>query len=80
MGQSLTEQATNSSGENDAPDDSEKQIENREVEERNQTSYAATPVAAKGGFGSKLKRHYARRWWIHLIIFCVTFLIIALCL
>jgi hypothetical protein len=36
--------------------------------------------SAKGGFGSKVKRHCARFWWLHLIIFCVIFLIVALCL
>jgi len=36
--------------------------------------------AARGGAGSKIKRHCARFWWLHLIIFCVIFLIIALCL
>jgi hypothetical protein len=32
------------------------------------------------GFGQKTKRHCSRFWWLHLIIFCVIFLIIALCL
>jgi hypothetical protein len=32
------------------------------------------------GFGQKCKRHCARFWWLHLIIFCAGFLIIALCL
>lgn len=32
------------------------------------------------GFGHKVKRHCARFWWLHLIIFCAGFLIIALCL
>ncbi|RDL35988.1 Uncharacterized protein BP5553_06600 [Venustampulla echinocandica] len=35
---------------------------------------------ARGGAGSKVKRHCARWWWVHLIIFCASFLIIALCL
>lgn len=35
---------------------------------------------AKPTFGQRVKRHCARRWWIHLLIFCVIFLIIALCL
>jgi hypothetical protein len=34
----------------------------------------------KPTFGSKVKRHCARFWWLHLIAFCVIFLIIALCL
>jgi len=37
-------------------------------------------TAAKGGFGYKAKRHCARFWWVHIIIFCIVFLIIALCL
>jgi hypothetical protein len=32
------------------------------------------------GFGQKAKRHCVRFWWLHLIIFCISFLIIALCL
>lgn len=32
------------------------------------------------GFGQKFKRHCARFWWLHLIIFCAGVLIIALCL
>jgi hypothetical protein len=31
-------------------------------------------------FGQKVKRHFRRFWWLHLIIFCASFLIIALCL
>lgn len=30
--------------------------------------------------GQKIKRHCARFWWLHLVIFCIVFLIIALCL
>lgn len=37
------------------------------------------PVA-KAGFFAKTKRHCARFWWLHIIIFCICFLIIALCL
>lgn len=37
-------------------------------------------VATKPGFGQKLKRHCARFWWIHVIVFCIIFLIVALCL
>ncbi|RDW87468.1 hypothetical protein BP5796_03162 [Coleophoma crateriformis] len=36
--------------------------------------------APRPGVGQKAKRHCARWWWLHLIIFCVVFLIIALCL
>jgi len=34
----------------------------------------------KPTFGQKFKRHCARRWWLHLIIFCASFLLIALLL
>lgn len=37
-------------------------------------------VEARPAFRQKVKRHCARFWWIHLIIFCISFLIIALCL
>jgi hypothetical protein len=33
---------------------------------------------AKPTFGQKAKRHCARWWWLHLLIFCAIFLIIAL--
>ncbi|TGO48070.1 hypothetical protein BOTNAR_0495g00040 [Botryotinia narcissicola] len=55
-------------------DDSDQKVERAEVEQ-----YETSPPA-KRSFGGKIKRHCARFWWIHLIIFCVTFLIIALCL
>jgi hypothetical protein len=54
--------------------DSEKVFQAEEVETRQ--PYNAAPA----GFGQKTKRHCARFWWLHLIIFCITFLIIALCL
>jgi uncharacterized membrane protein YdfJ with MMPL/SSD domain len=38
------------------------------------------PRYAKPAFGQKIKRHYKRWWWVHLIIFCAGVLIIALCL
>jgi hypothetical protein len=42
---------------------------------------SAEPVTQKkAGFASKAKRHCVRFWWLHLIIFCVIFLIIALTL
>jgi len=47
-----------------------------QIEHENVKSH---PVA-KGGFFAKTKRHCARFWWLHIIIFCVCFLIIALCL
>lgn len=54
--------------------ESDKKYQAEEVESSPQ--YAARPV----GFGQKAKRHCARFWWLHLIIFCISFLIIALCL
>lgn len=41
-----------------------------------QREYYVEPVGSR----TKLKRHCARRWWIHVIVFCICFLIIALCL
>jgi len=38
------------------------------------------PVFVKQTFGQKVKRHCARFWWIHVIIFIVCFLIVTLCL
>ncbi|KAF7915047.1 uncharacterized protein EAE98_011370 [Botrytis deweyae] len=55
-------------------DDSDQKVERAEVEQ-----YETNPPA-KRSFGGKVKRHCARFWWIHLIIFCISFLIIALCL
>lgn len=44
------------------------QIESREV--------GAAPLGKR----QKTARHCKRFWWVHLIIFCISFLIIALCL
>jgi len=56
-------------GMNDSQDKfNDEQVESREVAPR------------RGGFGSKVKRHCARFWWVHVIVFCLVFLIIALCL
>jgi hypothetical protein len=41
---------------------------------------SADIIADRPGFGQKTKRHCARFWWLHLAIFCISFLIIALCL
>ncbi|KAE8442982.1 hypothetical protein EG329_002445 [Mollisiaceae sp. DMI_Dod_QoI] len=41
-----------------------------------QRSYIDAPSTKR----QKVKRHCARFWWLHLIIFCIIFLIIALCL
>ncbi|QSZ31013.1 hypothetical protein DSL72_000574 [Monilinia vaccinii-corymbosi] len=56
-------------------DDSDKKVEREDVEQ-----YPVTPVPAKQSLGGKVKRHCARFWWLHLLIFCIIFLIIALCL
>ncbi|PQE08992.1 pre-mRNA processing factor 4 protein [Rutstroemia sp. NJR-2017a WRK4] len=55
-------------------DDSDKKVEPEEVE------YGTTDSPKPRTFGGKVKRHCARFWWLHLIIFCIVFLIIALCL
>ena len=34
----------------------------------------------KQSFGAKLKAHFKRFWWLHLILFIVSTLIIVLCL
>jgi uncharacterized membrane protein YdfJ with MMPL/SSD domain len=46
------------------------------TEQIEETQYAGAPTT----YGGRIKRHCARRWWIHLLIFCVIFLIIALAL
>lgn len=38
------------------------------------------PVAQPTSFRDRANRHFRRFWWLHLIIFCATVLIIALCL
>jgi len=53
--------------------DSEKAYEADQIETR---QVAARPA----GFGQKTKRHCKRWWWVHVIIFCLCFLIIALLL
>lgn len=75
MGEPLTQQLTNSrsSRENEASD---KALEANEIEEP-RTKHTVTPVEKKRG---GLKRHCAKFWWLHLIIFCVIFLVVALCL
>jgi hypothetical protein len=58
--------------------DSDKNFEGKyqaeQIEE--QTTYASQRPTT----GQKIKRHCARFWWLHLVIFCIVFLIIALCL
>jgi len=41
-------------------------------------NYQSQEYATKQTFGQKAKRHCARFWWIHLIIFCLVFLLVAL--
>lgn len=55
--------------------DSEKAYESNQTESRSRQR-----VAARQGFGARSKRHCVRWWWVHIIIFCICFLIIALCL
>jgi hypothetical protein len=66
----------NTHSSNEAPVSSEKGLESQFENESANTK----AVPANGGFLYKTKRHCARFWWVHLIIFCVVFLIIALCL
>lgn len=55
-------------------DDSDKKV----VPEEAELTSVGSPKPRT--FGGKVKRHCARFWWLHLIIFCIVFLIIALCL
>jgi len=74
MSAPLTQHVTNSSHDRDFSEKAlEAQIEQEPAKER----YVAP---AQGGFLHKTKRHCARWWWVHLIIFCIVFLIVALCL
>jgi hypothetical protein len=50
-------------------------VEQIEVGPEGQAQYVKKPT-----FGQKAKRHCLRWWWLHLIIFCTSFLIISLCL
>lgn len=34
-----------------------------------EVSYSSQPVAAPGGKKRAIKRHCARFWWLHLIVF-----------
>lgn len=60
----------------DRSDSEDKAIETEQIEQGN---YEATPIG-KGSWGYRIKKHFARWWWVHLIIFCALFLIISLCL
>ncbi|KAH9214240.1 hypothetical protein DL95DRAFT_365922 [Leptodontidium sp. 2 PMI_412] len=42
------------------------------------TNYQQQEYVTKRTFGQKAKRHCARFWWLHLIIFCLVFLTVAL--
>lgn len=55
----------------------EKAIETEQIEQETVKSREYVPRA---GVLTKTKRHCARWWWVHLITFCVIFLIVALCL
>ncbi|APA07312.1 hypothetical protein sscle_02g020820 [Sclerotinia sclerotiorum 1980 UF-70] len=54
--------------------------DNKTTERQEVEQYQRDPSPVKRSFGGKVKRHCARFWWIHLIVFCIVFLIIALCL
>jgi len=45
-----------------------------------QQQQETAPAARPPGFGAKAKRHCAKWWWLHILIFCVIFLIVALLL
>lgn len=47
-----------------------------EVEQIEDDRYETKPTT----FGGKIKNHFKRFWWAHIIAFCAGFLIIALCL
>lgn len=54
--------------------------EQRETYDATENGSKSEVVAPKPTFGQKAKRHCARWWWVHLLIFCIIFLIISLCL
>jgi cytoskeletal protein RodZ len=55
--------------------ETQKSYETEHSEDHVDTGYTAPPT-----FGQRYKRHCARFWWLHLLIFCIVFLIISLCL
>jgi len=59
---------------------SEKALDGDYVENTTGTTDYVEGPKKQGGFGSKVKRHCVRFWWLHIIIFCIIFLIISLCL
>jgi hypothetical protein len=72
----MTEFESKDALKHDSEQSSEKKVELEQVEQE----VRALPAATKLSFGSRAKRHCMRWWWVHLIIFCASFLIIALCL
>lgn len=72
----MTEFASNDAVKHESEHSSEKKVELEQVERE------VTPSATNGkqSFGQRAKRHCMRWWWVHLIVFCASFLIIALCL
>lgn len=61
---------------NSRGDESSSERKGGEVEQIENQRYETKPTS----FGGKIKSHYKRFWWAHLIAFCAGFLIIALCL
>ncbi|KFZ13387.1 hypothetical protein V502_06637 [Pseudogymnoascus sp. VKM F-4520 (FW-2644)] len=57
-------------------DESSSEQKGGEVEQVEDERYETKPPT----FGGKIKNHYKRFWWAHLIAFCAGFLIVALCL
>ncbi|KAG9242033.1 hypothetical protein BJ878DRAFT_426769 [Calycina marina] len=78
MGTTLRQLKTNDSAVRH--DESEKALEIDCVENENQQVPYTQPQKQGVGVGSKIKRHCARFWWLHIIIFCIIFLIVSLCL
>ncbi|KUJ14279.1 uncharacterized protein LY89DRAFT_736324 [Mollisia scopiformis] len=60
--------------------DSDKKFEAGEKYQAEQIEEQRNYAGARPTTGQKVKRHCGRFWWLHLLIFCIVFLIIALCL
>jgi hypothetical protein len=70
----MSEFASKDATRHDSEQESEKKVELEQVE------VGQSPAHTRASFGQRAKRHCMRWWWVHLIIFCASFLIIALCL
>jgi hypothetical protein len=72
----LTQHATSSTNGHGRQYSDDKAIETEQIE----SGPFESKKVQSGGFLSKTKRHCAKWWWVHIIVFCIVFLIIALCL